>query len=54
MTQQGVVDLLAGMEPPFRISHASIGRIERGKQKPNVGLIEALVIIYHTRKIDWF
>lgn len=40
--------------PPIEISttHASLGRIENGKQMPSAGLLEALLLIYRCPDLD--
>lgn len=48
ITLEGAAAALA--KPPYRIetTHVSLGRVELGKQMPNIGLIEALAILYRT------
>jgi transcriptional regulator with XRE-family HTH domain len=48
MTLMGVAETLA--KEPYRLqtSHASLGRLENGRQMPKIGLIEALTKIYET------
>lgn len=52
MTQQAVADALARFDPPVETTYVSIGRIERGLQKPDIAMIEAIAKVYRT-KVDW-
>lgn len=46
MTQQEVADRLAEMDPDLDYTRTSVQRIETGKQRPSVVVLEAMVVMF--------
>lgn len=52
MTQQEVADRLVEMDPDLDYTRTSVQRIETGKQRPPVVVLEAMVVMFHAPNLS--